>query len=64
MIAGLFPVRCSTVRNSTATSIEAESSGISDLKAFVVELRQDFDAILPCSQRQTEGRVNKLKLIK
>jgi transposase len=48
---------------------EAEQSGIAELKAFVVKLRQDVEAvvaamIMPYSQGQTEGRVNKLKLIK
>ncbi|MBV9455661.1 MAG: transposase [Rubrobacter sp.] len=47
---------------------KAEGSGTSELRAFVVKL-QDFEAvlaamILPYSQGQTEGRVNKLKLIK
>jgi transposase len=49
--------------------VEAEESGIAELKAFVVKLRQDMEAIvaamvMPYSQGQTEGRVNKLKLIK
>ena len=48
---------------------EAEESGIAELKAFVVKLRQDMEAVvaamvMPYSQGQTEGRVNKLKLIK
>ena len=48
---------------------EAEESEVAELKAFVVKLRQDMEAIvaamvMPYSQGQTEGRVNKLKLIK
>ena len=48
---------------------EAEESGIAELKAFAVKLRQDMEAVvaamvMPYSQGQTEGRVNKLKLIK
>jgi transposase len=48
---------------------EAEESEIAELKAFVVKLRQDMEAVvaamvMPYSQGQTEGRVNKLKLIK
>lgn len=47
----------------------AKASEIAELKAFAVKLRQDTDAvvaamILPYSQGQTEGRVNKLKLVK
>jgi transposase len=47
----------------------AEDSGIPELGAFVVKLRQDLEAVLaamvlPYSQGQTEGRINKLKLIK
>src|SRR5215217_2174 len=47
----------------------AEDSGIPELRAFVVKLRQDLEAvlaamILPYSQGQTEGQINKLKLIK
>ena len=42
---------------------------IAELKAFAVKLLQDTEAvvaamILPYSQGQTEGRVNKLKLVK
>lgn len=48
---------------------EAEEAGIPELKAFAVKLRQDIEAVaaamvMPYSQGQTEGRVNKLKLIK
>ncbi len=48
---------------------EAEESRIAELKAFAVKLRQDMKAVvaalvMPYSQGQTEGRVNKLKLIK
>lgn len=47
----------------------AKASEIAELKAFAVKLLQDTEAvvaamILPYSQGQTEGRVNKLKLIK
>jgi transposase len=47
----------------------AKASGIAELKAFAVKLLQDTGAVvaamvLPYSQGQTEGRVNKLKLIK
>ncbi|MBA2712088.1 MAG: transposase [Rubrobacteraceae bacterium] len=48
---------------------EAKASGVAELKAFAVKLFQDMDAVvaamvLPYSQGQTEGRVNKLKFIK
>ncbi len=48
---------------------QAKASGIAELKAFAVKLLQDIEAIvaamiLPYSQGQTEGRVNKLKFIK
>ena len=48
---------------------QAKVSGIAELKAFAVKLLQDMEAVvaamvLPYSQGQTEGRVNKLKLIK
>ena len=48
---------------------DAERSAIPELTAFVTKLRQGVEAvvaglILPYSQGQTEGRVNKLKLIK
>jgi transposase len=47
----------------------AKASEIAKLKAFAVKLLQDTDAvvaamILPYSQGQTEGRINKLKLVK
>jgi len=47
----------------------AKASGITELKAFAVKLLQDADAVvsamtLPYSQGQTEGRINKLKLVK
>jgi transposase len=48
---------------------EAKASGVAELKAFAVKLVQDMKAvvaamILPYSQGQTEGRINKLKLVK
>jgi transposase len=48
---------------------EAKESEIPELKAFAARLFQDMDAVVaamvwPYSQGQTEGRVNKLKLIK
>ena len=47
----------------------AKASGIVELGAFAVKLLQDTDAVvaamtLPYSQGQTEGRINKLKLVK
>ena len=47
----------------------AKASGIAELGAFAVKLLQDTDAvvaamILPYSQGQTEGKINKLKLVK
>jgi transposase len=47
---------------------EAKESEIPELKAFAAKLFQDIEAVLgamvmPYSQGQTEGRVNKLKLI-
>jgi transposase len=47
----------------------AKASGITELKAFAVKLLQDAEAVvasmvLPYSQGQTEGRINKLKFIK
>ena len=47
----------------------AKASGIAELKAFAVKLLQDMEAVvaaitLPYSQGQTEGRINKLKLVK
>lgn len=46
-----------------------KASGIAELKAFAVKLLQNTEAVvatmvLPYSQGQTEGRVNKLKLVK
>ena len=48
---------------------EAKESEIPELKAFAAKLFQDMDAVvaamfMPYSRGQTEGRVNKLKLIK
>jgi transposase len=48
---------------------EAKASGVTELKTFAVKLLQDTEAVaaamvLAYSQGQTEGRVNKLKLIK
>jgi transposase len=48
---------------------EAKGSGVAELKDFAVKLFQDMEAvvaatILPYSQGQTEGRINKLKLVK
>jgi transposase len=48
---------------------ETKKSNIPELKAFAIKLSQDKEAvlaamILPYSQGQTEGQVNKLKLIK
>lgn len=48
---------------------QAKSSGITELKAFAVKLCQDMGAvvaamILPYGQGQTEGRINKLELVK
>jgi hypothetical protein len=48
---------------------EAKKSGLPELRSFAIKLSQDKEAvvaamILPYSQGQTEGRVNKLKLIK
>ena len=48
---------------------KAKKFGVPELKAFAIKLGQDKEAvlaamILPYSQGQTEGRVNKLKLIK
>ena len=47
----------------------AKASGVPELKAFATKLLQDTEAVvtsivLPYSQGQTEGRVNKLKFIK
>jgi transposase len=48
---------------------QAKASGIAELKAFAVKLLQDKEAVvaaivLPYTQGQTEGRINKLKLVK
>jgi len=48
---------------------EAKASGVAELKAFAVKLAQDAQAmvaamVLPYSQGQTEGQINKLKLVK
>ncbi len=48
---------------------ETTETNVPELKAFVTKLRQDVAAVvaaltLPYSQGQTEGRVNRLKLIK
>jgi transposase len=48
---------------------EAKASGVAELKAFAVKLLQDTEAVvaamvLPYSQGQTEGKINKLKLVK
>ncbi len=48
---------------------EAASSGIAEIRAFATKRRQDQAAVLaaltlPHSQGQTEGQVNKLKLVK
>lgn len=48
---------------------ETTETHVPELRAFVTKLRQDVDAVvaaltLPYSQGQTEGRVNRLKLIK
>src|SRR5215211_2180193 len=47
----------------------AKASGVAELKAFATKQLQDTDAVisamtLPYSQGQTEGQVNKLKLVK
>ena len=48
---------------------ETKKSDVPELKAFAIKLSQDKEAVLaamvlPYSQGQTEGQVNKLKLIK
>ncbi len=48
---------------------EAIGSDLPEFAAFVTKLRQDVDAVLaglqlPWSQGQTEGQINKLKLLK
>jgi transposase len=47
----------------------AKASWVTELEAFAAKLLQDTDAVvaamsLPYSQGQTEGRTNKLKLVK
>jgi transposase len=56
-------------RRLEAWTERAKASGIAELKAFAVKLFQDTETvvatmILPYSQGQIEGRVNKLKLVK
>ena len=56
-------------RRLEAWAERAKASGIAELAAFAVKLLQDTEAVvaamvLPYSQGQTEGRVNKLKLVK
>jgi transposase len=53
----------------TAWLIQAEQSGVPELRAFVVKLRQDLPAIQaavvsPYSQRPVEGNIHRLKLLK
>jgi transposase len=48
---------------------EAKASGVAELKALAVKLVQNRKAVvaamvLPYSQGQTEGRINKLKFVK
>lgn len=48
---------------------EVEESGVPELKTFAAKLRKDLDAVIagltmPYSQGQTEGQINRLKLIK
>jgi transposase len=48
---------------------QVKASGIAELAAFAVKLLQDMEAVvaamvLPYSQGQTEGRINKLKFVK
>jgi transposase len=48
---------------------EAKKSEIPEIEAFAVKLSQEMDAVvaamvMPYSQGQTEGRINKLKFIK
>jgi transposase len=47
----------------------AKATEIPELTAFVTKLRQDADAVaaaleLPYSQGQTEGQINRLKMVK
>lgn len=48
---------------------QATVSGVKELQAFATKLQQDAEAVLaaltlPYSQGQTEGQVNRLKLLK
>jgi len=48
---------------------QAKSSGVQEFTAFATKLQQDAEAVLaaltlPYSQGQTEGQVNRLKLLK
>jgi transposase len=48
---------------------QAVAGGVPELMAFATKLRQDWDAVLaaltlPYRQGQTEGQVNRLKLLK
>ena len=70
----LFEEFATMIRNQEGENLEkwmeeAESSGIAEVKGFVVKLRQDLEAVnagltLPWSQGQTEGQVTKLKLLR
>lgn len=56
-------------RRLEAWAERAKASGVAELKAFATKLLQDTEAVvsamtLPYSQGQTEGQVNKLKLVK
>ena len=56
-------------RRLEAWAQRAKASGVAELKAFATKLLQDTEAVvsamtLPYSQGQTEGQVNKLKLVK
>ncbi len=48
---------------------QANKSGIQELRSFALGIRRDYEAVkaaimLPWSQGQTEGQVNKLKTVK
>lgn len=48
---------------------QAHKSGIAEMRSFALGIRRDYDAVkaaimLPWSQGQTEGQVNKLKTVK
>ncbi len=50
-------------------TVKTAGTNVPELQAFITKLRQDVNAVvaaltLPYSQGQTEGRVNRLKLIK